>query len=120
MSESGQSRRFDPLPATSDLPRTTDIIRLTRLVRLVLEGDITPSVDHLVGGRKQCVGHGETKCLRRLEIDGQWNLVGWKIGARPPRRKSGLDPEQTQPSPMQLIRVVSMIGTHCGYPWGAR
>ena len=94
--------------------------RTWRKVSDVPEGDITPSVDHLVGGRKQCVGHGETKCLRRLEIDGQSNLVGWKIGARPPRRKSGLDPEQTQPSPMQLIRVVSMIGTHCGYPWGAR
>ena len=31
----GQSRCFDPLPATSNLPRTTDIIRLTRLVRFV-------------------------------------------------------------------------------------
>jgi hypothetical protein len=34
-----------------------------------VQGDITPSVDHLVGGHKQCVGHGETKCLRRLEIE---------------------------------------------------
>jgi hypothetical protein len=34
-SESGQSRRFDPLPATSGLPRTTDIIRPARLVRNV-------------------------------------------------------------------------------------
>ena len=37
-----------------------------------------------------------------------------------PRRKSGLDPEQTQPSPMQGIRVVSMTRARCGYPWGAR
>jgi hypothetical protein len=104
----------------SALPPNPDIARRGQHFAFVPEGDITPSVDHLVGGHKQCVGHGETKCLRRLEIDGQSNLVGWKIGARPPRRKSGLDPEQTQPSPMQLIRVVSMIGTHCGYPWGAR
>jgi hypothetical protein len=31
----GQSRRFDPLRATSDLPRTTDIVRQAGLVRLV-------------------------------------------------------------------------------------
>ena len=36
----GQSRRFDPLPATSGLPRTTDIIRPARLVRNVPTGDI--------------------------------------------------------------------------------
>jgi hypothetical protein len=82
------------------------------------EGDITPSVDHLVGSHKQCVGHGETKCLRRLEIDGQSKLVGWKIGARPLRRKSGLDREQTQPPPMQLIRVVSMIRHALRLPLG--
>jgi hypothetical protein len=37
---SGQSRRFDRPPATSDLTRTTDIIRLTRLVRFVPISDI--------------------------------------------------------------------------------
>src|ERR1700738_4120981 len=39
MSEKGQKRRFDPLPAVSGLPRTTDIIRPTRLVRFVPIGD---------------------------------------------------------------------------------
>jgi hypothetical protein len=105
---------------SSASPPNSDIARRGWHFAFVPEGDITPSVDHLVGGHKQCVGHGETKFLRRLEIDGQSNLIGWKIGVRPPRRKSGLDPEQTQPSPSNLIRVVSMIGTHCGYPCGAR
>jgi hypothetical protein len=31
-----------------------------------------------------------------------------------------IDPEQTQPSPMQGIRVVSMTRTRCGYACGAR
>jgi len=31
----GHSRRFDHLPATSDLPRTTDINRPARMVRFV-------------------------------------------------------------------------------------
>ena len=35
MSALGQSRRFDPLPATSGLPRSTDIVRPARLVRFV-------------------------------------------------------------------------------------
>ena len=30
---------------------------------------LTASLDHLVGGHKHCVRHGETKSLRRLEID---------------------------------------------------
>jgi hypothetical protein len=33
---------------------------------------------------------------------------------------SPFDPEQTQPSPMQGIRVVSMTRTRCGYACGAR
>jgi hypothetical protein len=33
---------------------------------------------------------------------------------------SKMDPEQTQPSPMQRIRVVSMTRTRCGCAWGAR
>jgi hypothetical protein len=40
MTEMGQKRRFDPLPATSGLPRTTDIIRSARLVRFVPQPDI--------------------------------------------------------------------------------
>jgi len=40
ISELGQKRRFDPLPATSGLPRSTDIIRPVRLVRLVPTADI--------------------------------------------------------------------------------
>jgi hypothetical protein len=35
MSELGQRRRFDPLPATSGLPRSTDINRPAQLDRLV-------------------------------------------------------------------------------------
>ena len=34
--------------------------------------------DHLVGGHKQRGGHGETKRLRRLEIDGQSEFGGLK------------------------------------------
>jgi hypothetical protein len=41
MSETGQKRRFDPLPVTSGLPRSTDIIRPARHVRLVPEADLT-------------------------------------------------------------------------------
>jgi hypothetical protein len=36
MSEMGQKRRLDLLPATSGLTRQTDIIRPARLVRFVL------------------------------------------------------------------------------------
>src|ERR1700694_2974616 len=39
MSVLGQSRRFDPLAATSGLPRTTDI-RPDRLVRLVPHAEV--------------------------------------------------------------------------------
>jgi hypothetical protein len=46
MSELGQSRRFDPLPATSGLPRSTDIIKPVPLVRLVPSADL---LNHLVG-----------------------------------------------------------------------
>jgi hypothetical protein len=35
MSQLGQKRRFDPLPATSGLPQPTDIVRPARLVRFV-------------------------------------------------------------------------------------
>jgi hypothetical protein len=31
--------------------------------------ELTASLDHLVGGHKHCGRHGETKSLRRLEID---------------------------------------------------
>jgi hypothetical protein len=41
MSQMGQKRRFDPLPAASSLLRTTDIIRPVRLVRFVPIADIT-------------------------------------------------------------------------------
>jgi hypothetical protein len=40
MSQMGQKRRFDPLPAISGLPRSTDVIRSARLVRLVPEAVI--------------------------------------------------------------------------------
>jgi hypothetical protein len=35
MSELGQKRRFDPVPATSGLPLTADLVRPVRLVRFV-------------------------------------------------------------------------------------
>jgi len=37
MSDSGQTRRFNPLPMTSGLPQTTDIAEPGRLVRFVPE-----------------------------------------------------------------------------------
>jgi hypothetical protein len=40
MSQMGQKRRFDPLPATSGLPRLTDTNRPVRLVRWVPASDI--------------------------------------------------------------------------------
>jgi hypothetical protein len=42
--------------------------------------DIGFSLDHLVGGHKQRGGHGETKRLRRLEIDGKFEF-GWLADA---------------------------------------
>jgi hypothetical protein len=41
MSELGQKRRFDLLPATSGLLRTTDIIRAGQHVSKVPTGDIS-------------------------------------------------------------------------------
>ena len=43
----GQTRRFDPLPATSGQPRTTDIIRPSRLVRFVPKAEVATWL-HLV------------------------------------------------------------------------
>lgn len=43
MSEMGQSRRFDPLPATSGLPRSTDVVRPVRLVRFVPTAEVAVS-----------------------------------------------------------------------------
>jgi len=43
---------------------------------------LTSSLDHLVGGHKQRGGHGETKRLRCLEIDGQFEfgrLADWNL-----------------------------------------
>jgi hypothetical protein len=39
MSESGQTRRFDPQPATSGPPQSTDIARPARLVPFVPDSD---------------------------------------------------------------------------------
>ncbi len=62
----------------------------------------------------------EIESWRHLQSDN--GLVAYLASGEsgPPRRKSGLDPEQPQPSPMQGIRVVSMTRARCGYPWGAR
>jgi hypothetical protein len=52
---------------------------------------VAVSLDHLVGGRKQLAGHGETECLRLLEVDHQlkfrWPLdrqVGWLFASQYP------------------------------------
>jgi hypothetical protein len=42
----GQTRRFDLLPATSDLPQSTDIVRAGRHVSKVPSADL---LNHLVG-----------------------------------------------------------------------
>src|ERR1700676_4452121 len=49
----GQSRRFDPEPATSGLPRSTDIVRPARLVRLVPQAEV--DLDYCLIWRTTCV-----------------------------------------------------------------
>jgi hypothetical protein len=53
MSARGQTRRFDPLPATSGLPRTTDISRPARLVRLVPSRKWPALFNDLVGSQQE-------------------------------------------------------------------
>jgi hypothetical protein len=63
----GQSRRFDPLPATSGVPRTTDIIRAARLVRLVPTTDtIAPGLFWLVSSDALTTGVLSIHCLGEL------------------------------------------------------
>ena len=71
----GQSRRFDPLPATSGLPRTTDIIRLTRLVRFV------PASTFCIAEKAANVTDCGVKtwycCRRSRQRNPVWGTVKW-------------------------------------------
>ena len=89
----GQSRRFDPLPATSGVPRTTDIIRAARLVRLVPTTDtIAPGLFWLVSSDALTTGVLSIHCLGELP-PGRAEVPNFLAAALKP--SAGIAPKST-------------------------
>jgi len=98
MSEMGQKRRFDPLPATSGLPRSTDIVRPVQLVRFVPLTEVPPG-EWQIRERRRFSRRSPAASLPQLTCGMHWdaraaiNLLGKsrRAGSRDGRAVAAID-----------------------------
>jgi hypothetical protein len=122
--EMGHFRQIDPLPTLSACPLRSDRVRTFApqridavcqlLTHALQQTTCTVAMiyllNHLVGGHLHDQRHCQAERLRRLEIDGQLDLVGCSTG-----RSAGLAPFRTRSEAGQLaenVRNACPVGHH--------
>jgi hypothetical protein len=83
MVETGQSRRFWPIGATSAYPLIATVQRTSREVRLVPLAAVSTCskqglFDHLIGAKQERLGDRQPDCLGGHKIDCEFQF-GWLL-----------------------------------------